>query len=482
VPFTYSLDGNTVELLKEFKANGGRVLLFDGIPSYVDGLPADGALDFLADAGGRDEALKLRDAKFASPMPEIRKMTRILPYGERIVYLANVGTGTHCPVKIDLPRGHWAELDPSTLTLGPVCFDQTDEGVTVTLKFGDAESHVLVCSDEIDLPAAPAPQLTEKFIPIPRTVERAARHPNILTLDTAARSDDGVHYDEALSIYGIKDNLLRERIDGRVWLKFTFDADYVPKNLRLAVEPMYERITVNGTEAVPEGDRWWFDKSFATADIAALTHEGRNEIVIEVNHHQRDYVYYVLYSGVSESLRNCLVFDTEIEPCYLLGDFALRCDGVFADGERNSTVYDGGFTLVKQPDTVPARDIVRGGYPFYCGPFVTAFAYDYQPGKPTVLRCDGRFAVAHIAVNDEDAGTMLFEREIDLAPYLKEGGNRIVVEIVNSMRNAMGPHHRHDPEPYGVGPNTFSFEKEWRGRECRGYVGRYAFVRFGLKK
>ena len=56
------------------------------------------------------------------------------------------------------------------------------------------------------------------------------------------------------------------------------------------------------------------------------------------------------------------------------------------------------------------------------------------------------------------------------------------MKIVNSMRNAMGPHHRHDPEPYGVGPGTFSFEKEWHGRECRGYAARYAFVRFGLKK
>ena len=145
-------------------------------------------------------------------------------------------------------------------------------------------------------------------------------------------------------------------------------------------------------------------------------------------------------------------------------------------------MYDGGFTLTAQPAVVPARDVVRGGFPFYGGPMATAFDYDWKEGRPTVLRCDGRFAVAHIAVNGEEAGTMLFEREIDLAPYLKEGRNEISVKIVNSMRNAMGPHHRHDPEPYGVGPGTFSFEKEWRGRECRGYVDRYAFVRFGMKK
>jgi hypothetical protein len=76
---------------------------------------------------------------------------------------------------------------------------------------------------------------------------------------------------------------------------------------------------------------------------------------------------------------------------------------------------------------------------------------------------------------------MMFSYTIDLAEYLNEGENEIRLEFTNSMRNLMGPHHRHDPEPYGVGPGTFSFEKEWKGRECRGYADRYSFVRFGIE-
>ena len=78
-------------------------------------------------------------------------------------------------------------------------------------------------------------------------------------------------------------------------------------------------------------------------------------------------------------------------------------------------------------------------------------------------------------------GEMMFSHTIDLAEYLNEGENEIRLEFTNSMRNLMGPHHRHDPEPYGVGPGTFSFEKEWKGRECRGYADRYSFVRFGVE-
>ena len=53
---------------------------------------------------------------------------------------------------------------------------------------------------------------------------------------------------------------------------------------------------------------------------------GKNELVFELDYYQDDYVYYVLYGGVSESLRNCLNFDTEIESVYLYGDFSVVCD------------------------------------------------------------------------------------------------------------------------------------------------------------
>ncbi|MGN1346216.1 MAG: glycosyl hydrolase [Eubacteriales bacterium] len=483
VPFTYSLDRTTVELLKKYSENGGKVWLFADVPPYIDGEAAD--LSWLKSTVTFDDLMAMRDVvitKNGQKVPQIRKMTRVIG-DERLVYLTNVRTDALYPVKVTLPAGKWAALNMDTLETAPLCFTETNGMVEATLSFADGQSYVLVSGADLpDTASAADPKPVNDFIPVPRTVALTKPVDNVMTLDIASLSKDGVTYDEPLSVMGIKDNLLRERYDGRVWLKFTYEADDVPANLRVAVEPMYERVLVNGVEVVPEKDKPWFDRSFATADIAALTKVGTNEIVIEVNHHQRDYVYYVLYSGVSESLRNCLVFDVEIENIYLIGDFALRCNGEFTDSVRSSVLYDGGFTLVAQPKVVPARDIVRGGFPFYGGEISTKFTYRYAPGKATVLKLDGRFATADITVNGTFAGTMLFERTLDLAKWLNEGDNDIEVTLCNSMRNAMGPHHRSDPEPYGVGPGTFSFEKEWNGRECRGYVERYAFVRYGMKK
>jgi len=123
---------------------------------------------------------------------------------------------------------------------------------------------------------------------------------------------------------------------------------------------------------------------------------------------------------------------------------------------------------------------VQSGFPFYAGEMPLTFSYAYSKGLPTVLNLDGRFATAEVMVNGVAVGTMLFKTTMDLADYLQEGENTITVTLCNSMRNAMGPHHREDPEPYSVGPYTFSFEKGWNGRNCAGYVEWYAFVRYGL--
>ena len=486
IPYTHSLDGTTVELLKKFASEGGKIHLYADVPPYVDGSPAGGKLDFLKTSATAtfEDILALRDAvvtENGESIRDVRVMSRITEDG-RIVYVANVGSDSHYPVEVMLPRGKWARLDMDSLALYPVYATDDGELTKITLSLADAESIVLVSGDDVNLPRAEYPTPTDKFIPVPDTAKLASPVTNMMTLDIAELSRDGVNYDEALSVMGIKDNLLRERYNGDVHLRFTFEIDYEPRELKFVIEPMFTSVTVNGTPVTPTTDEYFFDRSFATADIHHLVRRGKNEITVRVNHYQSDYVYYVLYGGVSESLRNCLVFDTEIENAYLIGDFALRTDGTFTDGERYSTVYDRGFTLTAQPDFVPTESVVTGGFPFYCGPMTMEFSYSYTAGAPTHLCLDGRFAVAEISVNGKAAGEMMFKRTLDLAAHLKVGENVIKVKITNSMRNLMGPHHRPDPEPHIVYPNLLSYEGEWNGRECAGYVPTYAFVKYGIKK
>ncbi|MGN1410406.1 MAG: glycosyl hydrolase [Eubacteriales bacterium] len=489
IPFTYTLDSSTAELLKKFIAEGGKVWGF-GHPECIDGEKCD--MSWLKDTCTKEDIFSYRDAVITSDgegVPELRKMVRITDEG-KILYITNITDKKLNGVKVTLDstyitdKGGVGELDVDNLEVKSVCGEISGDSITLTLNFEEGESHVIVPSS-IPMQSTNTPLSEIPSIKLPEVMEIAEKPVNMITLDTAALSKNGVDFDEPLPVMGIKDNLLREKYNGDVWMRFTFDAgeDYISsaKNLRVVTEPMnIKEIRVNGTEVKPIDGEWWFDKSFAVTDILPYTKAGRNEIVIKLHHWQRDYVYYVLYGGVSESLRNCLVFDCEIECIYLTGDFCVKCDGEFKDGERRSVIFDGAFSLEKQRDDVKIYDIVRDGYPFYAGHFKVKFDCDYTAGKPTMLHLTGRYATCDVTVNGESAGCAMFSDYVELSGFLKEGRNEIVLDICNSNRNLMGPHHRHDPEPYGLGPNTFSFENEWHGRECRGYVERYAFVRYGL--
>ena len=498
VPFTYTLDHETADMLKKYMANGGKVWLYKDAPACIDGLEADNS--WLQANITFEDLLAKRDARISvdgKNVPALRKMTRKLEDGSSLIYITNITAEDFDCVKVGIPGAKTVcEIDlenPDMPVIKPVHGEICEKcgGRIAYLRFEDAQSHLLLvngdCTEMTE--GKPAlldgkPEIPEAYIPVPEKAAFAKKPENMITLDVASLSKDGVHFDAPLSIYGIKDNLLREQYNGRVWIRYSFTADenYKPDDLRLVVEPMgQDSVTINGTAVTPSKENWWFDRNFASVNIAPYVKAGENEVIVSLNHYQQDYVYYVLYSGVSESLRNCLVFDTEIEAAYLVGDFALATEGTFTDDVRNSRLYEGSFVLTNQKDTVAITDVVKDGYPFFGGHMAVKYTYDYKPGDATVLALTGRFATASVRVNGVSAGDMLFLRHVDLAAYLREGENEIEIDFANAMRNLMGPHHRHDPEPTGVGPGTFSFEKEWKGRECGGYLDRYAFVRFGIE-
>ncbi|MBP3377282.1 MAG: hypothetical protein J6L96_00890 [Clostridia bacterium] len=482
VPFTYSLDTNTVRLLREFIDQGGKVWLYGGVPPYVDGEAAGDRLDFLHSTATKEDIFAYRDAVITEDGKNIvglRKMTRLTECG-RIVYLTNTGKATHCPVKISLKGKNWVELDVATLEVKPVAQRATEDGVDVYLSFEDGESHVLIERDIATYEHLPIPALPTEFIPIPEKVRLAAKPENVMTLDMPAYSFDGVNYEEPLYIMGVRDMLLRMRHEGKVYLKFTVNCEAVPDSLKLVAEPMYTSITVNGTSVTPDGG-WWFDRSFTTMDVASLMKLGENEIIVEVNHHQSDYVYYVLYGGVSEALRNCIVFDTEIESLYLVGDFGLRLEGEVTEGERETTLFDGQFVMTGTPSEVSSADTVTDHFPFFGGEMCFEFTYSYEDGKPTVLKLDGRYATAEITVNG-CTKKLMWKNTADLSDCLTNGENKIAVKLTCAMRNTMGPHHYIADELELVGRQMWTFENEWNGRECPVYKKRYSFVKFGLTK
>lgn len=482
LPFCETLDSSTVTLLREYLAGGGRLWMYGPAPTRIDGRLAD--YGWLKPNLTFDEirsAAEFSLSREGNNVPELRTMVRKTSEG-RLFYIVNLSNKEICGVKATLAGCRSVcGLDMNTLEPFALRGVQTESGAVITLDFEPGQSYVL-----IESPEAPG-FLTDsyakpKLIKLDSRMAFARKPENALTLDRARVSTDGENFGELRPIEEIRDTLLRDRYKGPLYLKFEFNVLELPGSVRVVFEPLsYTRLEFNCVKITPDGEHR-VDRSFLSADVTPLIHTGTNELVMGFEYFQRDYVYYVLYGGVSESLRNCLAFDTEIECVYLYGDFAVDTDrSHFTPGERNSLRYDGVFALKKQADDVDAAHITEDGYPFFAGEMELTARYNYTPGGATALKLGGRWAVCEVGVNGVHAATLMFTHSCDLAPYLREGENTITLKLYNSNRNQLGPHHRHDPEPYGVGPNTFSFEGEWRDGRCAAYDARYAFVRFGVE-
>ena len=194
-------------------------------------------------------------------------------------------------------------------------------------------------------------------------------------------------------------------------------------------------------------------------------------------------MYDVLYGSGTETLRNSLVFDTEIENIYLRGSFALdMAKEDFSVEANNAYRYDPerGMALIRQKSSIDITNLVTDGYPFYCGELTAEALLDYRSGDATVLRLTGRYSTVCVEVNGRKVRKGLFDEYVDIAEYLQEGENTVTVSLCNNYRNLLGPHHSTEVESMSVSPLTFSMEKRWEGGRCPLYDGRYSFVRFGI--
>ncbi|MBQ9115952.1 MAG: hypothetical protein IJY04_02915, partial [Clostridia bacterium] len=491
IPACDTLDSTTVELLRKFAENGGRIFTYKHhLPTRIDGESAD--LSFLRGYADISEADGFEALKSTSEVKvtlcenatdrDVRMMVRKTAYG-RLIYLTNLSEkDLHC-IKLTVSDcKSLGKLDIETLCLSPVAGKISNGNAEILLDLNGSDAVILTEYDApAFLPYQPSAEL--RTIKLPESFTVDALPDNMLALDRASVSFNGVDYTEVRPLERIRDNLLSDRYKGELWLSFPFTVNEIPEKLLVVTEPMgTDVLDVNG-RSVALGEDSMIDPSFRATDISSAVKLGENRIVVKMNYYQRDYVYHVLYGGVSETLRNCLVFDTEIENMYLIGSFALDTDSnAFNEEKKNAFRYTAGvdFPIVRQRTQLDVSNIVKDGYPFYCGKLSFSGKICFNLGDPTLLHLTGRYATAHVSVNGKPAGVLLFSEYLDLADHLIEGENTLSITLCNAYRNLLGPHHRRDAEPFGVSPSTFSFEKQWDKDRCDGYVPNYAFMRFGI--
>lgn len=479
IPDCETLDSSTVALLQTYLAQGGKVCVMGEHPSRVDGRISD--MGFLQSNLTYEDLKKTSGVTVSSDGAGVPLHLQIRKTDAgRLIFLANTTPNAYrnTEIRVENCQG-LMELCTETLALRPLrgrC--HSDGSVTVLYDFEDSASCLLVECEADLLPFEKSEEM--RSISLPNNFRLLGVSENALLMDRARISLNGGAYSELYSWSRIRDELLNDRFEGRIDLRYSFKVKTVPSSLRLVTEPLGGMtVTVNGREVALESDGR-IDPRFLGADILPFVKTGDNDVVVSFDYVQRQEVYDALYGGGSETLRNCLTFDTEIEPIYLFGDFRVYSETEWTSDQSGIWRNAGDFFLDGRKDTVNLKNFNQDGFVFFRGTVRASTTFTYQSGDPTTLVLGGRFATCGVEINGINLGVQLFSDAFDLAPYLREGENEITLTLCFSNRNLFGPHHRITAEPNFVGPFSFTFEKCWKNGHCERFREDYSFVKWGV--
>ncbi len=467
VPGCRTLRTTTVERLESFVQSGGRVV-FMGEPAHL--LDAK-ASDRVRELALQCVAIPVTKNSLLTSLDEFRDVDIRLENGERsdnLLYQMRCdGDGRWlfiCHSEDKRPReesvgypfmetieirvnGVWNPTlyNPMNGNIGacPAVSDQNDTLIACEISIHDS---ILLHLE----PGAPSWRTDnveqaeldriQESIEIMDPVAITLSEPNALLLDMAEYSIAGGEWESEEEILRI-DRLFREKLgyllrtdaipqpwvnpstdshSHQLALRFTFHSSVDVKSPLLALEnPEVTQIMMNGVCIPSKVIGWYVDESIKTIALPDIL-AGKSEIVLTIPF------------GTT----------TNVEWCYLLGDFGVRVDG------RHKRIID------------PVRTIAFGdwtvqGLPFYTGNLVYHCAIMSQGERLVLEATNFTNPLLSVSLNGTEKGKIAFAPfTLDLG-YVENGVHTLEITAYGHRFNAFGCVHNSDPEFRWFGPNAW---------------------------
>jgi hypothetical protein len=449
-PLTETLNAETCTLLGALAGRGGDILLCDDRLSRVNGALPDAndtrlrwservervpAVELPKRLARVSEADGFRIRRASGDRGRLFHMRRQLADGQ-LLFLVNTSDEFASAGEIHSPLRGVERWDAYTGAVAPYPFERPGDGVRARFALPPSGSLLLFLSEK---PLRPAPGAAERRVPIPPRgpVEIRRLEPNVLTLDyvdvtVGGETRSNSYFYAAQQWVFQKHGLPRNPWDNAVQFKdeflaktfppesgftvgYTFTIEgRVPTNLALVIErPDLYRITCNDRPVRARPGAWWLDKAFGVVPLAEVARPGRNVVTLRA---QPFTVWH------------------ELEPAYLLGDFALR------PTER-------GFVVA------PERELQLGawneqGHPFYARGVAYRQQFEVTDRKGRFVVSLGRWrgSVARVSVNGKFCGWLDAPPwECDVTRHVRRGANTVEIVVLGTLKNTLGPHHGDPP-------------------------------------
>jgi len=457
-PGLENLDRPTLLLVLDYVARGGLILCYTKPPGYVDGRKVD-EIEMLAAKHPRDWLIVEDDDdleminQLIPPPVEFRvknasgNSPSLLFHHRRsfkdceLLFLVNTSDRQIASGNILAPGRsceRW-DLFRGRVVSYPHAIEKNKLSAEFSLTPGGS---LLLCLRPVEGKAGKAESVTR--IELKGSGETAVERvsPNVLTLDycdltLGGNTERNLYFYTAqlktFQFHGLDrnpwDNGVQYKTDILEKDKFASDSGFeaaftfavaegVDVNSLQAVieQPGLYQVSVNGHQVSPLDNVWWLDKSFGVFEIGRFARPGENRIVLQA-------LPFTIY--------------TELEPVYVIGNFALKSEQT-------------GF-LVAPSSTLKTGSWAHQGMPLYGG----GVSYTRQYSVSIDRSKEQRFivqlgswsgVVAEVQVNGKKAGFIAFAPfEVDVTDNVRSGINSITVTVYGSLKNTLGPHHNNPP-------------------------------------
>lgn len=462
LPEMRTIRSSTLDLLVEFARQGGMVSYLGKAPEFVDAENSPAAKEsyrrFFTQVTPENMTAKLSSAARRVSITgedgqELRPMLTFL--GKlpdlHLLFVNNFGkefsgnmmaekrlferkeSFKDARIKVKAPfNGKVWELFPDNGKIRAVDFHHDGKNYLFRADFAPLESRLFLLGGEIPesfLCSASPPEKFTSQIPLPETGWNfTGDEKNVLVLDHASVKCDGKLFREQTFILQA-DRELRKELGASargeamlqpyltppdpaerslsVELGFDFEADFIPKELFLALEePEIYQITLNDFPVDTANDSWWIDRAIRQLPLPVTAlKKGKNRLTLK--------------GKLSRS-------SSGLESIFLLGDFGVKDD-----------------RIIPPAPTLAVGNWCEQGLPYYAGSITCYRELPELPEEKRIFlklpRWEG--TAVKIQVNDFPEVITLREGELtELTPFIRRGGkNMLKITVVSHRRNAMGP-------------------------------------------
>lgn len=477
IPGCVTLRSSTLNRLTEFIKSGGKVIVMGELPKYTDGqeneklgMLLENTVQIPFDYANLMEVLKeqrevdiyneqgLRSNHLLYQMREVGDNKVLFIVNGKEVHNHDIPDGRNYRVSVKGTYGVTV-LDAMTGDMKPHAVSYQNGNTELEYELYAEDSLLLYLEPGIGkevLPEVSNPQYKLSSILTGRHGYQN-EEPNVLMLDQCEYSLDGEAYQAKEEILRV-DNILRKKLGyplknaavAQPWtestleedthvlkLRYTFESEIEGVMVNLAVEQADDiKISFNGEALQVLVNGYYVDNSIRLIHLEKVR-AGLNELILTIPYNRK----------------------TNLEWCYILGDFGVKLSGNTA-------------ALVAKPEEIGFSDLTGQAFPFYGGNMNYICDVEVEDGEYELEITKFRAPLLSVKVDGKEAGDIMF------APYrLKlghlSGKHQLQITSYGNRINTFGPVHCCDEGIKWMGPDA------WRTEGVR-YSYEYQLKRTGI--